>query len=70
VASPTFGTFLKSLLRALHNYVKEGIIAEGVELDKELEVVKQMGIFKVQGYLLGRPDELKSTRHTDPSHRT
>ena len=70
VASPTFGTFLKSLLQAIHSYVKEGIIAEGVELDKELEVVKQMGIFKVQGYLLGRPDELKSTRHTDPPHRT
>lgn len=65
VASPTFESFLKSLLGALQNYVKEGIIAEGIELDKELQVVKQLGIFKVQGYLLGRPDELKSARLTD-----
>lgn len=65
VAAPAFGSFLKSLVEALHKYVKEGIIAEGIEQDKELKVVRDLGIYQVQGYLLGKPGELKSTRPTD-----
>lgn len=31
------------------------VIAEGVETDRQLEVLKRLGCDKVQGYLLGRP---------------
>jgi diguanylate cyclase (GGDEF)-like protein len=59
VGSDKFKQFSKDLVQALRNYSTEGIIAEGVETEKELSVVKGMGITIVQGYLLGRPQELK-----------
>jgi diguanylate cyclase (GGDEF)-like protein/PAS domain S-box-containing protein len=59
VGSDKFRQFSKDLVQALRNYSTEGIIAEGVETEKELSVVKEMGITIVQGYLLGRPQELK-----------
>jgi EAL domain-containing protein (putative c-di-GMP-specific phosphodiesterase class I) len=31
------------------------IIAEGIETDEELNTIKELGVDKVQGYLLGRP---------------
>ncbi|WDY59280.1 EAL domain-containing protein [Pseudomonas sp. PSKL.D1] len=34
------------------------VIAEGIELAEELEVLREMGVDLVQGYLLGRPQEL------------
>jgi EAL domain-containing protein (putative c-di-GMP-specific phosphodiesterase class I)/putative methionine-R-sulfoxide reductase with GAF domain len=34
------------------------IVAEGVETDEELEVVRELGIRYAQGYLLGRPGNL------------
>jgi EAL domain-containing protein (putative c-di-GMP-specific phosphodiesterase class I) len=40
-------------------YSTEGIIAEGIETEKELRVVKDIGIYSVQGFLLGMPQELK-----------
>ncbi|MOA06962.1 EAL domain protein [compost metagenome] len=33
------------------------VIAEGVELVEELQVLAGMGVDLVQGYLLGRPQE-------------
>jgi diguanylate cyclase (GGDEF)-like protein len=59
VGSDKFKQFSKDLVQALRNYSTEGIIAEGIETEKELSVVKGMGITIVQGYLLGKPQELK-----------
>jgi len=59
VSSEKFRGFLKHLLPALRMYSTEGIIAEGVETEKELRVVKDIGIYFVQGFLLGLPQELK-----------
>ncbi len=58
VSSQTFRKFSKDLVQALKNYAREGIIAEGIETQKELKVVKEMGIHLVQGFLLGKPQEL------------
>jgi EAL domain-containing protein (putative c-di-GMP-specific phosphodiesterase class I) len=58
VSSDTFKGFLKHLLQALRMYATEGVIAEGVETEKELAVMKGIGIFIVQGYLTGRPQAL------------
>jgi EAL domain-containing protein (putative c-di-GMP-specific phosphodiesterase class I) len=73
VSSEKFRGFLKDLVQAMRNYVAEGIIAEGVEpiiesietvaenieTEKELQIVKEIGIYLVQGFLMGRPEELK-----------
>ena len=59
VSSEEFRRFLKDLVLALKNYCKEGIIAEGVETAKELGVVRDLGIYLVQGFLLGKPQEMK-----------
>ena len=59
VSSEEFRRFLKDLVLALHNYVREGIITEGIETSKELQVVREIGIHIVQGFLLGKPQELK-----------
>lgn len=58
VASQQFSEFLKDLIIALRNYSKKGIIAEGVETEKELKAAKAMGTQVVQGFLLGKPKEL------------
>jgi diguanylate cyclase (GGDEF)-like protein len=58
VSSEQFGKFLKELIHAFKNYTKEGIIAEGIETEKELRVANQMGTSLVQGILLGEPKEL------------
>jgi diguanylate cyclase (GGDEF)-like protein/PAS domain S-box-containing protein len=62
VGSEKFRKFSKDLVRALRNYSTEGIIAEGIETQKELRVVKYIGIYLVQGYLLGKPQELNKFR--------
>ncbi len=59
VSSKPFSSFLKLLLEALSGYVTKGIIAEGVEQEKELDAIREIGICMVQGYLFGRPEELK-----------
>jgi EAL domain-containing protein (putative c-di-GMP-specific phosphodiesterase class I) len=59
VGSEKFRKFSKDLVQALRNYSTEGIIAEGIETEKELSVVRGMGITIVQGYLFGKPQELK-----------
>jgi EAL domain-containing protein (putative c-di-GMP-specific phosphodiesterase class I) len=48
----------KALARALVGFAKDTgsrIIAEGVERQSELEMLRTIGVRKVQGYLLGRP---------------
>jgi diguanylate cyclase (GGDEF)-like protein len=65
VASDQFSRFLKELILAFQNYTKEGIVAEGVETEKELHVVKEAGIHLVQGMLTGAPKELGV--HSAPS---
>lgn len=50
---------MNDLIFALQSYAIEGIIAEGVETEKELEVIKDIGIHLVQGFLFGKPKELK-----------
>jgi diguanylate cyclase (GGDEF)-like protein len=65
-SSEMFRGFLKDIVLSLKRYTSEGFIAEGieavaegVETEKELEVVKEMGIHLAQGYSLGKPDELR-----------
>lgn len=65
-SSPQFLTFLRDLVLALRNYSKEGIIAEGIETQEELQVVHDLGIDPVQGFLLARPQKLD----TLPQDRT
>jgi diguanylate cyclase (GGDEF)-like protein len=57
-ASGQFLKFLRDLILALRNYSKEGIIAEGIENEKELQVVRDLGVDPVQGFLLGKPRAL------------
>lgn len=59
VSSSQFRGFLKDMVQALRNYASEGIIAEGVEKENELQIVSDLGINLIQGFLLGRPHELK-----------
>ena len=58
VSSLQFREFLKDLVLAMRNYSGEGIIAEGIETEHELQVVKDLGLDLIQGFLLGRPHEL------------
>jgi EAL domain-containing protein (putative c-di-GMP-specific phosphodiesterase class I) len=58
-SSHQFLKFLRDLILALRNYSKEGIIAEGIETEKELQVVRDLGIDPVQGFLFDKPHELK-----------
>lgn len=53
--SRQFRQFLKDLVRAMRNYSKEAIIAEGIETEAEFEVAREMGVDQVQGFLTGRP---------------
>jgi EAL domain-containing protein (putative c-di-GMP-specific phosphodiesterase class I) len=64
-ASRQFLTFLRDLVLALRNYSKEGIIAEGIETPDELQVVRDLGISPVQGYLVGKPQELRAEPHRE-----
>ncbi len=57
-SSDRFKGFLRHLLQALRMYATEGVIAEGVETEKELAAMKGIGIFIVQGFLTGRPEAL------------
>ena len=59
VASTKFKGILKHLLLGLRDCSTKGIIAEGVEVARELEVVKELKIPLVQGFLLGKPEELR-----------
>lgn len=65
VASDTFKGFSKHLLIALRTYATEGIIAEGIETERELAAMKGIGIFIIQGFLLGRPRALGPDQSAD-----
>ncbi len=65
LSSEMFREFLKDIVLSLKKYTTEGFIAEGietvaegVETEKELQVVKNMGIHLAQGFSLGKPEEL------------
>lgn len=62
VSSELFREFLRDLIKAMRNYAAEGIIAEGVETEQELQIIKEIGVELVQGFWLGRPDELTKVR--------
>ncbi len=58
VSSDKLKDFLHHLTAALSKYTSEGIIAEGIEEEQELQRMKEIGIPLGQGYLLGRPEEI------------
>ena len=48
----------RALVRALVSFTRETrghVVAEGIERDSELSVLRDLGVHKGQGYLLGRP---------------
>ncbi|MDI9736261.1 bifunctional diguanylate cyclase/phosphodiesterase [Stutzerimonas stutzeri] len=49
--------FVESILK-IARASRAQVIAEGIELAEELTVLSEMGVDLVQGYLLGRPQEL------------
>jgi diguanylate cyclase (GGDEF)-like protein len=59
VSSESFRGFLKDLILALRNYSTEGIIAEGIETEKEFKAVTDIGVYLFQGFLLGKPKQLE-----------
>jgi len=59
VSSEGFRSVLQDLLHALRKTSTDGIIAEGIETEKELSVMKKMGVYLIQGYLFGKPQAIK-----------
>jgi diguanylate cyclase (GGDEF)-like protein len=66
VYSESFRGFLKNLVQGLKNFTTGGIIAEGIETvaegietERELLVVKEIGVDLAQGFSLGKPQELR-----------
>ncbi len=59
VSSDKFRDFLTHLISSLSKYASEGIIAEGIETEHELRIMQDIGVPLGQGYLLGRPEEIK-----------
>lgn len=55
VTSPGLQSFLEMTTRAFHGF-SEGIIAEGIETQEQLDLLKRIGIPLGQGFLLGRPE--------------
>lgn len=51
---PDLKSMIHSLVMLAHNFGLK-VIAEGVETQAQLEVIKQLGGNEVQGYLLGKP---------------
>lgn len=49
--------FVGSILKMAHAS-RAQVIAEGIEIPEELAVLSEMGVDLVQGYLLGRPNEI------------
>jgi EAL domain-containing protein (putative c-di-GMP-specific phosphodiesterase class I) len=60
VSASQFKEFLAGLVVALQSYATHGIIAEGIETEQELRTVEDIGVSLVQGYLFGKPYELRS----------
>jgi diguanylate cyclase (GGDEF)-like protein/PAS domain S-box-containing protein len=57
-SSQKFRKFLKDLVFALQNYTTRGIVAEGIETEQDLAVVREIGVNLGQGFLFGRPEPL------------
>ncbi len=55
VSSNQFKAVLQDLIHALRRTCTDGIIAEGIETQQELSVMKSLGIYLIQGYLFGTP---------------
>ncbi len=53
---PVKREFVESIMK-IARASRAVVIAEGIELSEELEILADMGIDLVQGYLLGRPEE-------------
>lgn len=69
--SPKYREFLRHLVRAAAEFTTGGIVAEGIELETELEVARELGAGYAQGYLLGRPEAMPSgvrRRHEVRTH--
>ena len=64
--SPRFGAFMRDLVSAMRNYSREGIIAEGVETEAELALVRSLGVDQVQGHLTGRPGDVPARGNDEP----
>ena len=50
----------RALVRALVSFTQETrghVVAEGIEKDSELSILRELGVHKGQGYLLGRPSK-------------
>lgn len=54
---PVKREFVQSILKIAETS-RAQVIAEGIELAEELQVLSSMGVDLVQGYLLGRPQEM------------
>lgn len=59
-SSPVKQEFVRSIVDLCQNLSCK-VIAEGIETEKELAVLKQLGIIYCQGYLLGRPEASPKT---------
>jgi diguanylate cyclase (GGDEF)-like protein len=57
--SAEFSSFLRDLIVAMRNYSPQGVIAEGIETEEELEAARGLGVLQVQGYLTGRPEPIE-----------
>lgn len=66
-ASDKFKQFLSDLVKTLGNYTEKGIIAEGIETERELAMVQEIGIHLIQGYLFGKPKKLEHAK-ADQNH--
>ncbi|MEM7668800.1 MAG: EAL domain-containing protein, partial [Pseudomonadota bacterium] len=67
----------RALVRAIVSLAKTlnvGLIAEGVESQEHLEILREMNFSKLQGYLLSRPmqadDIIELVRSTRAAHPT
>ncbi|MAY34851.1 MAG: hypothetical protein CMN84_01995 [Spongiibacteraceae bacterium] len=58
--------FVRSIL-TMAQEIKSRVIAEGIETFEELQVLRELGVRYVQGYLLGRPSAIPEI--TDNIHR-
>jgi EAL domain-containing protein (putative c-di-GMP-specific phosphodiesterase class I) len=54
-------------LRAEHLASRWGstVVAEGVETSEHFEIVRDLGVYAAQGYLIGYPDELPESTVSD-----
>lgn len=60
---------VRALAAAVIRFAEETgskVVAEGVETEHELEVLRQLNVNKAQGYLLGRPSRLEELQSVFP----